>query len=255
MGPEQSTPDQGTDPQDKESKRESSRITEKDSSEPELIDGQTIEEAESEIKKADQIKLDRVRAEIGLPGSNQVSEQSAEKSEAQILWDQKAARVEDIKDGLGLGPDDNIKEALIALAVHEVPTSGSCEGHITKKGEEKQGEPFPWIDIEVPEPEGWEDSEKLQEGWKSENQGHRERMTGLLAEFYSNRDTSSDVHLDFQDRGIYGAFRMKSAGADLIDSLPEGEKAQKLKLYQKEMDDFTEFLKEKHFKGSREKAA
>ena len=63
---EQSTPDQGAEGPETES-QETSETTKEDSSEPVLIDGKTITEAEAEIKKADQTRLNEVRAELGLP--------------------------------------------------------------------------------------------------------------------------------------------------------------------------------------------
>ena len=74
---EQSTPDQATNSPETES-QEPAEATKEDSSEPILIDGKTIDEAEAEIKQADQAKLNKVRAEIGLSIPDQGSSQSVE---------------------------------------------------------------------------------------------------------------------------------------------------------------------------------
>lgn len=64
--------------------------------------------------------------------------ESAE-SRKEIAWKQKRAEVDIIADKLGLGIDENIKEAVAAFRAHGFTTSASCEGHL----EENQGHPFP----------------------------------------------------------------------------------------------------------------
>mgnify|MGYP001596152710 CR=1 FL=1 len=44
-----------------------------------------------------------------------------------------------------------------------------------------------------------------------------------------------------------GVFRIQSIGADLMELLSPEEQREKLKLYRKEMDDFTTFLKDQYF--------
>src|SRR5438128_2510552 len=66
------------------------------------------------------------------------------KSEKEINWQSKLAEVEGIKDALGRGLDNHIKEAVVALNLLGVHTSASCEGHID------HGRPSPWIEIEAP---------------------------------------------------------------------------------------------------------
>jgi hypothetical protein len=46
--------------------------------------------------------------------------------------------------------------------------------------------------------------------------------------------------------GIFGGFRIQSFGAEMTVILTPEEKKQKLALYQREMADFTNFLKSKY---------
>lgn len=61
------------------------------------------------------------------------------KSEKEILWEQKKAEVDEIKDRLNLGIDEHIKEAVAAFRVHKFQTNQSCEGHLDEK---QHGETF-----------------------------------------------------------------------------------------------------------------
>lgn len=90
----------------------------------------------------------------------------SEKSEKEILWEKKRAEIDEIADRLGRGIDEKIKEAVTAFTVYEFSTSQSCEGHI--RGEE-EGEPYPWVEIDAPEPENWEKDEENKKEWLMEN--------------------------------------------------------------------------------------
>lgn len=158
----------------------------------------------------------------------------------------EAQIVDEITDGLGKKVDDNIKEAIIALHVNGFRTDGSCEGHV----DGDHGLPYPWIDIGIPEPEGWEKSEKIKKAWRAENLSEQKRMLGILEEFYKKKETPMDVRFLFDYMGIYGSFRLQSFGAELMDLLSPGEKKEKYTTYKKEMDDFTVFLKEKYFNSN-----
>jgi hypothetical protein len=70
-------------------------------------------------------------------------------------------------------------------------------------------------------------------------------MLELLSEFYQERKTSFEARLTFENIGAYGGFRVQSFGAEIMELLSVDEQKEKLKLYRKEIDDFTEFLKNK----------
>jgi len=164
------------------------------------------------------------------------------KIEKQKIWDETAKKVEKITDGLGLGIDQKIKETVIALIVNDYSADASCEGHIEKE----HGLPYPWVDIYAPAPEGWQKSDELKNQWRQENLKQREKMQKFLKEFYSQRKTD-DAELILQNRGALGAFRIQSQGAESMENRPKQELQEKINLYQKEIHDFSDFLKEKYF--------
>ncbi len=172
------------------------------------------------------------------------------KSEKEITWQQRRAEVDRITDKLGLGIDEGIKEAVTAFRVNEFTTSQSCEGHTGK--EEKYEASFPWVEIYTPEPKGWRESKgekkkQLDREWTIENLKQQQKMMGFLDEFYEGRETSFDARLTFDRIGAFGGFRVQSFGAEMMKLLPPEEQLKKLELYRKEMDEFTKFLKDRHF--------
>ncbi|MDP6659906.1 MAG: hypothetical protein QF679_02800 [Candidatus Pacebacteria bacterium] len=174
------------------------------------------------------------------------------KSEKEIAWENKMTEVNEIADSLGKGVDERIKESVGAFLVHEFTTSGSCEGHMAEEGEEQHGLPYPWVEIYAPEPEGWsevggERKEQLEQEWRIKNFEQQIKMMGFLEEFYKGRETPFDARLAFDRVGAFGGFRVQSFGAEMTAIFSPEEKQQKLALYQKEMGDFTKFLKDKHF--------
>lgn len=158
-------------------------------------------------------------------------------SEKDGVWDEKAEEVENIVDGLGLGIDDGIKGAVVAFMVHGFPTTGSCEGH----PEGEHGHAYPWIDVCVDEPEGWQDDKAKQDQWHTNNLEQRQRIEEFLKEFYDSRD-GDGPRLSLKDKGVYGAFRI--GGSD-TKGMPLIEAKVKHAQYLDEMSAFVAFLKEK----------
>ena len=181
------------------------------------------------------------------PGQFPREQSESAKSEKEIAWEKKLAEVNEIVDRLGKGIDEKIKEPVAAFLIHEFATSGSCEGHMAEKGEGEHGLPYPWIEIYAPEPNGWRESEEKKREWAIQNLKQQQKMAGFLEEFYQNRKTPFAARLIFHPVGRYGGFRVQSFGAELYPMLSPEERKQKLALYRKEMEDFTKFLKEKHF--------
>lgn len=174
------------------------------------------------------------------------------KSEREITWEKQMAEVNEITDGLDKVVDEKIKESVGTFLVHKFTTSGSCEGHMAKEGEDQHGLPYPWIEVYAPEPEGWNEAEgkkkeQLEQEWRIKNFEQRRRMMSFLEEFYKVRETPFDARLAFDRVGAFGGFRVQSFGAEITAILSPEEQGQKLTLYQKEMEDFTKFLKDKYF--------
>lgn len=160
-------------------------------------------------------------------------------------WEKYRAEVDAIADANGRGVDEGIKESLVALAANGIQTNQSCEGG----DNDQHGEPYPWIQINVPEPDGWQEDIKLQTEWKLANDKQRERLSILLEEFSKDREVPRNIHLIIEDRGIYGSFILRSAGGEAMKSLSPEEQARYREDFRKELADFTEFLKSKFFNG------
>lgn len=161
--------------------------------------------------------------------------------------------VENIADAEGRPIDPGIKETVIALKALEFPTCQSCEGHPAERPEEIEVKGHqsraPWVWIESPGPKNLKESESTQKEWKRENLKHQSKMIELLDEFYKDREVAFDVRLHIESRGIYGAFAITNQGADAVEGLPQVEQKEKRLVYQKEMQKFSDFLKEKYFQG------
>lgn len=149
-------------------------------------------------------------------------------------------RMDEITDKLGMPIDPEIKEAVVAFNIWKFPTSQSCEGHF-----HKEGASFPWVEVYTPEPKGWEKDEKIQKEWTVENLRQKKRMTEMLSEFYKDRQTPFDARLSFMNIGAYGAFRVQSIGAEMIELFSKEKQKKKQEIYRKEMNDFAKFLKDK----------
>ncbi|MDD5566758.1 MAG: hypothetical protein PHH01_01040 [Patescibacteria group bacterium] len=208
------------------------------------------------------------------------------RAEKEALWKKTATVVDQVIDAEKEPIDRGIKETVIALNVHNINTSGSCEGHIN------HGTGTPWVQIEAPgEPEeryiGQNDAiqkiaekhslnfddvkrgidEKAHEEasdiysnngetsdftkWREQNRIMKQRVAELLGEFYQDREVSPDVHLMLDDYDD-DSFRLNT-GSDKkpINEQPDDnqrrELTQRLQRDQVEMTAFTEFLKKKYF--------
>lgn len=143
-------------------------------------------------------------------------------------------RVNEITDNLGMPIDERIKNTLVGLLINNIETTGSCEGH------KKDGEQFPWIDIETPEPDDWMSNSTSLETWKLANQKQVKKLQKLLDEF--NEEEVSAYPLKLMPRGIYGAVRLQTGRTKSIaDTLP----LDYLHELQRQMEAFGDFLLEK----------
>lgn len=167
------------------------------------------------------------------------------------LWEKMRGRIDLVKDRLGLGIDENIKEAVIGLSLFEINTVGSCEGHLD------HGTRAPYIDIQakdIPEKEKeieqFENDKtkrkKIIEEITQMDLAERKKIIPLLDEFYTSR--ISPFHSRLIPRSnVWGETRIESLGAELQEIENEETKKMRLKEYQDEMKAFSNFLKEKYF--------
>lgn len=157
------------------------------------------------------------------------------------------AKIDKMTDKVGRGIDEGIKEGVVIFNLLGLKTTQSCEGHY---GQEEQGFPTPWIQVypEEPDIENWYENEDLRVKVTKEKHELQANATGLLAEFYKDRNVSYDAMLGFS--GIGYGFRIQNQGAEIFDEITkdmtEEEKANKAAEYKKEMDNFASFLKDKY---------
>lgn len=186
-------------------------------------------------------------------------------------WEEMAARVDKVTDGLGKPVDAGIKEAVIVLNLSGFGTSASCEGHLA------WGVGGPWVDIV---PQGIEglldryhhalvaiDKAHKQEKTKEQSQHlealyeemrgiHKEaeeplstlgsKLLTCLAAFYQDRLIPYERMLVFHPSAMN--YRLECYGAYLekkIADLPP--RAETLLGYQEEMRAFTAFLKARYY--------
>ena len=184
---------------------------------------------------------------IDQPGFEPEPMNQEAKSKKELAWDQKRAEVDTIGDGIGTGIDEKVKEPVTALLMYGFSTEASCAGHLSLEDGDDHGESYPWIRIDSPEPAGWEENEEKQLEWKTANLKQQKKMMDLLTEFYAKQKTPfNDAQLAFDRVGAFGGFCLQSFAAEMTMLLSPEEKLVKLELYRKEMNDFTNFLKEKY---------
>lgn len=173
--------------------------------------------------------------------------------------------IEKTTDGMGMGIDSGIVDSVLYLNALGINTSQSCEGHIG------WGLPGPWIDVR-PNSKKFRFNQKqstklMDKAMEDEKKGVSQKIIDkifikrrkyakivdgyvfreykkvleLLKLFYENRKTTFEVRL------ILANGRIQSQGLEV--STLENKKIQKENLikYQKEMLDFTEFLKLRYF--------
>ena len=69
--------------------------------------------------------------------------------EKTACWERVLGRVEQVKDGLEKGIDENAKETVVAFLVNEFPTRQSCEGHIEERfGKMRRIDPYITLGVE-----------------------------------------------------------------------------------------------------------
>ena len=130
-------------------------------------------------------------------------------------------------DGLGMGIDEGIKELVVSLWALGIQTTGSCEGH------KERGCPYPWLDIETPDPDQWQGNKDIQALWREANLKNRAPLERFLLEFYG----ANLPKIALFDRGIFGAARLKTVDTSEDNKL--------LVAHQREMDAFARFLRAK----------
>ena len=216
--------------------------------------------------------------------------ENPERKRKEERLDSIRADIEQIVDAEGKHIDEGIKESIISFNALEIPTTQSCEGHtkeqkgrplpwvrVGAEGEPEerfvgQNEAFkkvakehnvPLEELKRSDPEElyWEvmrqvvqneETVEYQE-WERKNNELHEKVSELLNEFYTGRETDPDIRLE-SDEDNGGEFEVHSHEEKMNDlifnevSSEEREQvARKLPQRQAEMKAFTDFLKEKYY--------
>jgi hypothetical protein len=181
-------------------------------------------------------------------------------------WQETAAEAAKITDRLGKPIDKGIFEAVVALNVLDINTTGSCEGHL------EHGTGAPYIDIKAggledlelkvdqaferaqssedkedipPETKKrlFEEYHALRRELQKRHLEETQKLFGPLEDFYRDRQVPYDTRLILRVFGR-GTTRVESQGALFQETADEKVKQDKLSEYQKEMAAFSAFLKE-----------
>lgn len=209
-----------------------------------------------------------------------------ERQEKELKLQEIRNNVESWADIQGRGIDEGIKETVAIFSASEMPTSDSCEGHIDENGLkppyveiEALSQPERWkgVDtaIEEIQPLKESDNEKFHEEhtrimqefgkkpetekyqkWEEKNKQLTKKSKELLEEFYKDREVDPAEKLKINE-GYQGNPRIYSGSGGYTgvieekkEELSEKERQElsgKLENSQQEMNEFTEFLKNKYF--------
>ncbi|MGH9460193.1 MAG: hypothetical protein ACRD1X_03185, partial [Vicinamibacteria bacterium] len=201
-------------------------------------------------------------------------------AEKETRWREIEQEVDQIEDRLGRPVDEGIKETIVALKVNGFGTTASCEGHL------EWGRPYPWVRVESSvaesllgsarysefqekagrERKGGEfltleerdEARKLVLAQIEANGKEYERLSEMLAEFYDSpegRRRARPVQLRIEKGPWNQSYLVPDAVQHLgrrareSDSKDRAMKVKALASYRDEMERFTEFLRERFFKG------
>lgn len=150
-----------------------------------------------------------------------------------------------VSDKLGLGIDPGIRTAVAMLNHHGIHTVMSCEGH------ENWATGGPYIDIaaagshdnrkKLEEITNREEQESFWKAMYRETTDAGKKIVPILDEFYKGRDTAFSARLILVANR--DSMRLESAGvAFLYYETDPSVKNKDLKLFQSEMNDFSDFL-------------
>ena len=93
--------------------------------------------------------LEKSELEYVLTGKRDNTRENPPDSEKTARWERVMERVEEVKDRLGKGIDENAKETVVAFLVNEFPTQQSCEGHIEERfGKMRRIDPYITLGVE-----------------------------------------------------------------------------------------------------------
>lgn len=155
--------------------------------------------------------------------------------------DQIRKEVDELKDSANQKIDPEIKELIVGLRLHNIPTAFSCAGHKEKPWSS------PYVDIyaddsNVSFEDYSEEMNQIRTQWIKGNVRILEKLTELLSAFYANRKASYPLMLAPHCSIDTVQIRLKSIGTDLLKGMNQKSFKRELKRYQKELLAFGTFL-------------
>lgn len=178
------------------------------------------------------------------------------------IWRRTEKRVGLITDKLGKGVDQGILSVVVGLNALGVCTSASCEGHA------RWGTGGPYVDIEAKETKARVELQKqyramLKQKTLSDaraiqrrkmaqridryNQREIKKLFPLLSKFYARRVVGYDQRLTIRPWS-WSIGRLESQGVCILPLLVRTERLRRLKMYQAEMRNFAQFVKNEFYK-------
>jgi len=169
--------------------------------------------------------------------SEELKEHEAEEAEKELVIIRE--KLDKVTDKLGYPIEDGIKETVVLFNAFNIRTNQSCEGHW-----EEDKETVPWVMVypRVPEDEEWYEDESAREKAIDQSEAMKSQLIELLDIFYKDRDTNPDDMLGF--KGVAYGFKLQSNEAESFKDLDSEQGQKKILIHRKEMQDFTDFLKE-----------
>lgn len=152
---------------------------------------------------------------------------------------QKRYDLTSTRDALDEPIEPGILDTVAVLNTLGFPTYQSCEGH----QEVGHGRSTPWVIVYPQEPveKGWKERPEMRTQVENESHRLKEKLTILLEKFYANHASDRDVQLSVDRQFEYGFILMPDVYRD-DEHLEDGLRAERLQLYQNEMNAFTQFL-------------
>lgn len=138
-----------------------------------------------------------------------------------------------VTDRSGTPIDAGIMPLVVALNAHGVNTTFSCEGHLG------EGSAFPYVRIGSTQND------------PALHEAEQRKLIELLDVFYQRHPIVYDRHLIIE-RILSGQGLLRPQGADFQESREQSERAEKLKEYQREMQSFAEYLRDRFFESEEE---
>jgi hypothetical protein len=172
--------------------------------------------------------------------------------EQQKIWREALRQTRKIKDGLGMPVDKHIVETVAIMRLMGINTTMSCGGHLRRITN------GPYVMFYAPTYKKFLEQRKaigdflnpkakqIQKKAIKVNLRERQKLLPFLEGFYAHRQVPYTQRLIIEDVGFKGSY-LRAQGADLAYIVNSQAKKEILTNNRKEMQAFTQYLKEQFF--------